>query len=47
LVSAPLPNTQAVGQVLYQNYLLPVEITSLLLLVALIGAVLMAKRKFE
>jgi len=46
---APLPahNTQAVGQALYQNYMLPVEIASLLLLVAMVGAVIMAKRKFE
>jgi NADH-quinone oxidoreductase subunit J len=47
VVPEPLGNTQAVGQVLYQNYMLPVEITSLLLLVAMIGAVIMAKKKFE
>jgi NADH-quinone oxidoreductase subunit J len=40
-------NTQAVGTMLYRNYMLPVEIASLLLLVAMIGAVLMAKRKME
>ncbi len=40
-------NTQAVASVLYQHYMLPVEIASLLLLVAMIGAVIMAKRKFE
>jgi NADH-quinone oxidoreductase subunit J len=47
--SAPEPahNTQAIGQALYQTYLLPVEIASLLLLVAMVGAVIMAKRKFE
>jgi NADH-quinone oxidoreductase subunit J len=43
----PARNTQAVGQVLYQNYMLPVEIASILLLVAMVGAVLMAKRKIE
>jgi len=43
----PLRNTQAVGQVLYQNYMLPVEIASILLLVAMVGAVIMAKRKLE
>jgi NADH:ubiquinone oxidoreductase subunit 6 (subunit J) len=32
---------------LYQTYMLPVEIASLLLLVAMVGAVVMAKRKFE
>lgn len=40
-------NTQAVGKALYQAYMLPVEIASLLLLVAMVGAVLMAKRKME
>jgi NADH-quinone oxidoreductase subunit J len=43
----PAHNTQAIGQALYQTYMLPVEIASLLLLVAMIGAVLMAKRKLE
>jgi NADH-quinone oxidoreductase subunit J len=44
---APAYNTQAIGQALYQTYMLPVEIASLLLLVAMVGAVIMAKRKFE
>jgi NADH-quinone oxidoreductase subunit J len=44
---APAQNTQAIGQALYQTYMLPVEIASLLLLVAMVGAVIMAKRKFE
>jgi NADH-quinone oxidoreductase subunit J len=43
----PVHNTQAVGQALYQTYMLPVEIASLLLLVAMVGAVIMAKRKLE
>jgi len=43
----PVGNTQAIGQALYQTYMLPVEIASLLLLVAMIGAVIMAKRKLE
>ena len=47
MVSAPAQNTQAVGMALYQNYMLPVEIASLLLLVAMVGAVIMAKRKLE
>lgn len=38
-------NTQQIGMMLYGNYLFPFEIASLLLLVAIIGAVLMAKRK--
>jgi NADH-quinone oxidoreductase subunit J len=44
---APLGNTQAVGMVLYQNYMLAAEIASLLLLVAMVGAVIMAKRKLQ
>ncbi len=40
-------NTQAVGRALYQTYMLPVEIASILLLVAMVGAVMMAKRNLE
>jgi len=40
-------NTQAVGLSLYRDYMLPVEIASLLLLVAMVGAVVMAKKKLE
>jgi NADH-quinone oxidoreductase subunit J len=40
-------NTQAIASGLFQTYTLPVEIASLLLLVAMVGAVVMAKRKFE
>jgi len=47
MVSAPAQNTQAVGMALYQNYMLPVEIASVLLLVAMVGAVIMAKRKLQ
>ena len=42
-----LTPAQAIGMALYQNYLLPVEIASVLLLVAMVGAVIMAKRKLE
>jgi NADH-quinone oxidoreductase subunit J len=38
-------NTQAVGEMLYQNYMFSFEIASLLLLVAIIGAVVMAKKR--
>jgi NADH-quinone oxidoreductase subunit J len=38
-------NTEAVGQALFQHYMLPFEIASILLLVAMIGAVVMAKRR--
>ncbi|HEX4999099.1 MAG TPA: NADH-quinone oxidoreductase subunit J [Terriglobia bacterium] len=40
-------NSQRVGEALYQNYLLPFEIASILLLVAIVGAVALAKRKTE
>jgi NADH-quinone oxidoreductase subunit J len=45
---APLPessNTQQIGLALYQSYMLPFEIASLLLLVAIVGAVVMAKKR--
>jgi NADH-quinone oxidoreductase subunit J len=38
-------NTQRVGQMLYSNYMFAFEIASLLLLVAIIGAVVMAKKR--
>ena len=38
-------NTQEIGKMLYMQYLFPFEIASLLLLVAIIGAVVMAKKK--
>ena len=40
-----LGNTQSVGRVLYSNYLLPFEIVSILLLVAIIGAVVLSKKE--
>ncbi len=43
----PANNTEMIGTALYQNYMLPVEIASILLLVAMIGAVVMAKRRME
>lgn len=39
-----LGNTEAIGQVLYSTYLFPFEVASLILLVAMIGAILLAKR---
>jgi NADH-quinone oxidoreductase subunit J len=47
MIIAPVQNTQAIGTALYQSYKLPVEIASVLLLVAMVGAVIMAKRKLE
>ena len=44
--AAPLePNTELIGQTLFRNYLLPFEIASILLLVAMIGAVVMGKKR--
>jgi NADH-quinone oxidoreductase subunit J len=45
VVLAENNNTQLIGIGLYQNYLLPFEVASLLLLVAIVGAVVMAKKK--
>lgn len=36
---------QAIGKLLFQNYVLPFEVTSILILVAVIGAVVLAKRQ--
>jgi len=41
--AAPLGNTQAIGQILYSRYLFPFEITSMVLLVAMVGAVVIAR----
>ena len=38
-------NTQKIGEMLYGNYMLAFEIASLLLLVAILGAVIMAKKR--
>jgi NADH-quinone oxidoreductase subunit J len=37
-------NTEQVGWLLYTNYLIPFEVASMLLLVAMIGAIVLAKR---
>jgi len=38
-------HTQLIGQLLFTDYLYPFEITSVLLLIAMVGAVVLAKRK--
>ena len=43
--SALEPSTQLVGKILFNEYMLPFEVASILLLVAMIGAVVMAKKK--
>ena len=40
-------NTEQVGWLLYTSYLIPFEIASMLLLVAMIGAIVLAKRNYE
>ncbi len=48
IASAALPvsgNTEQVGWLLYTSYLIPFEIASMLLLVAMIGAIVLAKRE--
>jgi NADH-quinone oxidoreductase subunit J len=43
--SAAVPgNTEAIGRVLYTTYLFPFEVASLILLVAMIGAIILAKK---
>ena len=47
-VSAAIPvagNTEQVGWLLYTSYLIPFEVASMLLLVAMIGAIVLAKRE--
>lgn len=43
--SALEPSTQLVGKILFSEYMLPFEVASILLLVAMIGAVVMAKKR--
>jgi NADH-quinone oxidoreductase subunit J len=40
-------NTEVVGTALFTSFLLPFEIASILLLVAIVGAVVLAKRKTQ
>lgn len=42
---APGGNTELVGMLLYSDYLVPFEVASMLLLVAMIGAILLAKKE--
>ena len=38
-------NVERVGMLLYTNYLIPFEVASILLLVAMVGAIVLAKRE--
>lgn len=40
-----LGNSQAVGRVLYTDFLFPFEVASVILLVAMVGAIVLAKKK--
>ena len=40
-------NSEAVGMALYQDYLVPFEVASLFLLVAMIGAIVIGKRELS
>jgi len=42
--ASALGNTEGIGRVLYTTYLFPFEVASLILLVAMIGAILLAKK---
>jgi NADH-quinone oxidoreductase subunit J len=47
-LSAPMPaggNTEEVGRLLYLDYLVPFEVASMLLLVAMVGAIILARRE--
>jgi len=46
-VAAKVGSTKAIGELLFTKYLFPFEITSVLLLSAIIGAVLLAKQKLK
>ena len=38
---------ESIGRVLFRNFLFPFEVTSLLLLVAVVGVIVLAKKKFK
>ena len=42
-VDAPVGNVMAIGKLLYSRYLFPFEITSILLLVAMVGVIVIAR----
>ena len=45
--AAPVPHVAAVGMALFTEFALPFEVVSLVLLVAIVGAVVVARRKTE
>ncbi|HUI28582.1 MAG TPA: NADH-quinone oxidoreductase subunit J [Candidatus Acidoferrales bacterium] len=45
--SESMGTVESIGKVLFSSYLFPFEMTSILLLAAIVGAILLAKKKFE
>ena len=45
--AAQLGTVESIGRVLFTQYLFPFEVTSLLLTVAIVGAILLAKKKID
>lgn len=45
--SAAIGTVEAVGRSLFSDYVLPFEVTSVLLLAAMVGVLVLAKRKFD
>ena len=45
--AAQIGTVESIGKVLYTEYLFPFEVTSILLLAAIVGVVLLAKKKVE
>jgi NADH-quinone oxidoreductase subunit J len=45
--NAPAPTTAAIGELLMKDYILPFEVASILLLLALIGAAMIVRRRSE
>lgn len=45
--SSPVPTTEAIGRLLMNDYILPFEFASILLLIALIGAAKIVRRRSE
>ena len=46
-VASQFGTTKAVGKMLFTEFLLPFEIASVLLLAAIVGAVILAKRRID
>jgi NADH-quinone oxidoreductase subunit J len=44
VAAAGIGNTEAVGMLLYTDYLIPFEVASMLLLVAMVGAIILARK---